>query len=649
MTGAQLKTTLLTTAIDLGDPGVDEIFGWGLVHADNAIRGPGQFLKDTTFKADLKLRPTGSANHYYFLNNISGEGNLEVLGNQGDYLYLVGEQSYTGTTTVTSGNLVLTNSYDIYTPAVIEQDYFTRAKVKTSSLNVALAGTASLYGVELTKANISGKLQVSNSKVNNLTLQNSSWLIVNLNAVNSWDGAKLTHGLETQTVALDGVLTVAPVVNQALTTASGELEVITWKTKSGEFAYVEYKDNAYLTLSASEQSYTSTGFKVKYQVKNSVAVATSLTSASEYSLQDQETLLTGATLLDASLTDVALTASDLTTEEQATLASIQNLSTEQARDLLISQSGVSYSNLLQATSQANLKTTLDFTKTAAGRYLTLDNSVHAYVDAHYQDQDWSLSSSFLKGTFNNQGMTAGAYKQVNGYNFGVAASYATGNWHEGIKGANYHLTKAKVKTSGLTLTFGKASNQYWLASSIFASYNRFDVERSSLEAYDQQTKFNATSLGLDLQAGYLALQTNNFTLEVRGGLIYQYYRQGAFKENATNTTAESLAFEARSRGTSNLYANLGLKANYNFTTFALPSALELEVNAQQKLSNNNFKVKFAQGGNGASGFGHNFLADLNLGYSLSLNESFTIKLVGSYVKASNWESKEAKLSFDLKF
>ncbi|RIY34842.1 S8 family serine peptidase, partial [Psittacicella gerlachiana] len=115
MTGSQLKTTLLTTAIDLGEEGVDEIYGWGLVYADGAVRGPGQFLSGTTFTADLSLRPEGTANHYYFLNNIKGEGNLEVKGGDSDYLYLVGEQSYSGTTEVKSGNLVLTNSYDIYT------------------------------------------------------------------------------------------------------------------------------------------------------------------------------------------------------------------------------------------------------------------------------------------------------------------------------------------------------------------------------------------------------------------------------------------------------------------------------------------------------------------------------------------------------
>lgn len=44
MTSTQLKQTLLTTAMDLGTPGVDEVFGWGVVNAARALGGPSMFV-----------------------------------------------------------------------------------------------------------------------------------------------------------------------------------------------------------------------------------------------------------------------------------------------------------------------------------------------------------------------------------------------------------------------------------------------------------------------------------------------------------------------------------------------------------------------------------------------------------------------------
>ena len=40
MTNENLKMTLLTTATDIGEKGVDVIYGWGLVNADRALNGP---------------------------------------------------------------------------------------------------------------------------------------------------------------------------------------------------------------------------------------------------------------------------------------------------------------------------------------------------------------------------------------------------------------------------------------------------------------------------------------------------------------------------------------------------------------------------------------------------------------------------------
>jgi len=46
MSASNVQKTILTTASDIGEPGIDPIYGWGLVNARKAIDGPAQFFKN---------------------------------------------------------------------------------------------------------------------------------------------------------------------------------------------------------------------------------------------------------------------------------------------------------------------------------------------------------------------------------------------------------------------------------------------------------------------------------------------------------------------------------------------------------------------------------------------------------------------------
>ena len=98
MTGSNLQTTILTTATDIGEAGVDRIYGWGLVNAGKAINGPGQFVNN--FTANVT-----TANGGTFANAISGQGGLTKTG--AGTLTLAGNNTYTGLTSVQAGTLAL--------------------------------------------------------------------------------------------------------------------------------------------------------------------------------------------------------------------------------------------------------------------------------------------------------------------------------------------------------------------------------------------------------------------------------------------------------------------------------------------------------------------------------------------------------------
>lgn len=106
----QIRDVLLTTATDLGEPGVDDVYGWGLIDLKKAIDGPGQLRVDTQVNMD---RPAGGAVVWQggawddWRNDISGPGRLEKSG--AGWLRLSGNNSFAGAT-LNAGILELAGS-----------------------------------------------------------------------------------------------------------------------------------------------------------------------------------------------------------------------------------------------------------------------------------------------------------------------------------------------------------------------------------------------------------------------------------------------------------------------------------------------------------------------------------------------------------
>src|SRR5690606_6303890 len=92
-----LQQTLLTTATDIGQPGVDSVYGWGLLNVGKAVRGPAQFIR--LFDVDTQGYDST------FSNNINGVGGLTKRG--AGVLQLTGVNTYIGPTTVGGGKLVV--------------------------------------------------------------------------------------------------------------------------------------------------------------------------------------------------------------------------------------------------------------------------------------------------------------------------------------------------------------------------------------------------------------------------------------------------------------------------------------------------------------------------------------------------------------
>lgn len=103
MTPAQVRDTLLTTSTDLGDKGVDEVYGWGLINLENAVKGPTQFLNDEDYNVTQNDVWTNPLNSNGFKFTKSGAASLELKGqNQLAALEIKeGKLDLSGETTVT--------------------------------------------------------------------------------------------------------------------------------------------------------------------------------------------------------------------------------------------------------------------------------------------------------------------------------------------------------------------------------------------------------------------------------------------------------------------------------------------------------------------------------------------------------------------
>ena len=90
-----VRQTVLAASKDLGSPGVDPVFGWGLLDVTKAAMGPSNFAW-----GDVNVNVTGNS---FWRNPIIGSGGL-VKGGAGN-LTLTETASYTGATRVDAGGL----------------------------------------------------------------------------------------------------------------------------------------------------------------------------------------------------------------------------------------------------------------------------------------------------------------------------------------------------------------------------------------------------------------------------------------------------------------------------------------------------------------------------------------------------------------
>ncbi len=153
----QIRDVLLTTATDLGAPGVDDVYGWGLMNLQKAIDGPGQLRIDTTLNMD---RYAGGEKVWQgdawddWRNDISGPGRLGKAG--AGWLRLSGDNSFAGAT-LTQGILELDGLNRLSSDVKVEGGAFVlNGTLQNTDLNVH-GGIARINGSQVDASTFVGE------------------------------------------------------------------------------------------------------------------------------------------------------------------------------------------------------------------------------------------------------------------------------------------------------------------------------------------------------------------------------------------------------------------------------------------------------------------------------------------------------------
>lgn len=552
MSNENLKTTILTTATDLGAKGVDSVYGWGLLNIGKAILGPAQFAFGN-FNANV------TDGEYIFSNDISGEGGLNKYGNGS--LNLSGKNTFQGETNINSGTLILSGSTTSKTTV--------QENGKYKIVNAGQSGSVINKGVFYSEdAVIDGDFtQSQNGKFETL--------------IGSVTTVK-------ETANLDGNLSFIGIKNGYIPMDNTTVDVITAKKINGQFTSTDI-DSKLLLEGTTKYSENNVQLDI-----NRISAKKAIQNLS-LNDTDQNVIELGASALDQAfekLDSYILTndvnTNTLTFAEGA--SKLQNISTNKNLvNSLYSLTGSIYSNSASISSLVQDRLSQDFLSYFDGA----NEKATAIVQFNHINNKWNPHG--LSSKQNTNSGLLGAVKKVNA-NLTVGAAY---NFQKTdlSQGISAHKTdNADIKTNGI-LIGAKYKPEILkgvaIKSSLGYSDYRNNVNRIIFlddDDYSTDRKVKGDFWQLTLLSEK-QFNFNNFILLPQIGIQYDYLQQDSFVEDGA--LGFGLSADKLNKGI--LSGKLKLIGQYNFNIKNIPFnlfgvlALDHDFNSRKFATRGGFK------------------------------------------------------------
>ncbi|WP_263146759.1 autotransporter serine protease [Pseudomonas sp. RIT-PI-AD] len=202
MSGAQVASVLRTTATDLGAPGVDALYGWGMIDLGKAIGGPGMFVTEADIPAEFRI--DGAYGDSQFVVDLPGVGAVVDAGKP--------------TQRTCSGPQC---GLDVWSNAIAGHGGLTKQGIGT----LVLTGTSTYSGPTLVNQ---GRLAVDGSLVSAVTVNDSGVLsgTGRVGSLTAHRGAFVAPGNSIGTLQVTGDLDLAPGSTYAVELSSRESDRI---------------------------------------------------------------------------------------------------------------------------------------------------------------------------------------------------------------------------------------------------------------------------------------------------------------------------------------------------------------------------------------------------------------------------------------
>lgn len=489
MTGDLLRQTILSTATDIGIPGVDEDYGWGLLNIDKALKGPALFDKRLALGDKVYINLDGGS--YEFDNDISGDAGL-ILDGSGA-LALNGKSTYTGETIV--GSNVYLKTRKLTSPSTLSINRNAIVEVSDSNINNiqnegifinngnSVANTVAMSTDSQMYSDINANLKVQNAKINGtvtITNNNGEYLTKNGKTVDIITGNVTGNAdVKTSSELLDAKSEVSSVGVQATVSRKDVIE------------YARNKNSTEQQVNTAEQIETT---------------LTHLDSLAENGIAPKETLSNAAQLQ-------SLTSTTLDTMSGQIYASAQALTFEQSevvnRDLSNRMSDLA-------------------------RSLENDNKFGFWTSGIFSKGKIE-KDGFAKGKTNVKGGQVGFDMKLNeNAIIGISADYSKGE----VKFDRYN-GKSKADSTGISVYGRQNIGNLYIAGRLGFGYADTDVERDIIVNSNifEHSKVNHKDKSISgyFESGYdIKNKNGDFVFTPYVALGTDNVTRGKFSEENTN-------------------------------------------------------------------------------------------------------------------